>query len=212
MKYLIKILTISLIIVFGFSCGPSTVKKPKIPPTQYEQVHKSVCFDVFQSINLGIQPGILTKDFTVGDYIVGDYLTAANYSMPDNQYVIVDETWFKNHILPGFEKFLWNNGIEGYKNLRNDCDDFARAFTFYVRIKFRTMGFLKASPAIGDLHYANPPEKQKEFGDLHAINIGIFLDAQGNKVVRFIEPQNNPPSFIQLDEETIKYYIHHMGM
>ena len=204
--------TCIVILILGLSaCGPSTVKPPSEPP-RYEQVHHSVCSQIFRDANLGIKPGIITKDFTVGGILVGDFITASNYILPDTEYVIVDEDWFKRHIIPDFENFLWKNGIESYDKMRNDCDDFARAFTFYVRIKFRTMGFIKATPAIGDLHYSTPFVGGGLLGGGHAMNVGIFLNSSGEKVVRFIEPQTKPPSFVELDEETKKYYIKHLSM
>jgi len=195
------------------ACGPSTTKPPTTVPPRYEQVDQSICLNLFRENKIGIYPGVLTKDFEVAGIPVGDFITAANYVMPDGQYIIVDEEWFKREILNKmqFESFLFKNGIEGYNKLRNDCDDFSRAFTFFVRIKFRTMGFMKATPAIGDLHYSTPYDNSEtEFGGGHAINIGIFLDKNGKRVIRFIEPQG--PNFVELDEETKQYYIRFMGM
>lgn len=162
--------------------------------------------------NVGISSGIITKDFEVAGVPVGDFITAANYVMPDETYLIVDEDWFKKEFLTttGFQSFLFNNGIQNYSDLRNDCDDFSRAFSFYARIKFRAMGFKESSPSVGDLYYRTPYDGTAQLGGGHAINIGVFLDKNGNKVIRFIEPQG--PNFTQLDAETQKYYISFLGM
>ena len=194
-------------------CGPSTTEKPSSKPARYEQIGSPTLVGYLRDSNIGISPGIITKDFEVGGYPVGDFITAANYVTPDTYYIMVDEEWFKKEILNtmAFKGFLFKNGIESYNELRNDCDDFSRAFTFYCRIKFRTMGFMKATPAVGDLHYSTPENNTgPELGGGHAINIAILLDKNGNKVIRFVEPQG--PNFVELPEETKKYYITHMGM
>ena len=194
-------------------CGPSTTDKPSTKPTRYEQIPSNLLTKYLRDSGIGIAPGIITEDFEVGGYPVGDFITAANYVTPDTYYILVDEEWFEKEILNtlAFKSFLFKNGIQSYNELRNDCDDFARAFTFYSRIKFRTMGFLKATPAVGDLHYGTPNDNSgTELGGGHAINIVILLDKNGNKVIRFVEPQG--PKFVELDEETKKYYINHMGM
>ena len=183
------------------ACGPYTTKKPQTKPSKYEHIDKFQCLQILRTNNIGIYPGILTKDFSVGGIVVGDWLSAANYVTADSHYVIVDEEWFKKEILPGFRGFMIKNGIQNYQDLRNDCDDFTRAFSFYVRVKFRTMGFLKSSPAIGDVYYNdyNSNTGNDGFGGGHAINGGIFLDKNGKVVVRFIEPQGIIPSFVELD-------------
>ena len=193
-----------LCLIFGMlisACGPSTTKKPQTKPPRYEQVEKFQCLQILRTNNIGIIPGILTKDFSVGGIVVGDWLSAANYVMADSYYIIVEEEWFKKEILPGFQDFIFKNGIENYSKLRNDCDDFSRAFSFYVRVKFRTMGFLKATPAIGDVYYNfyDPDADENVLVSGHAINGGIFLDKNGKVVVRFIEPQGLVPSFVELD-------------
>ena len=195
-------------------CGPSTTKKPSTKPSKYEQLHQVDCLTILRTNKVGLQPGIITKDFSVGGRVIGDWISAANYVMADSQYIIVEEEWFKKEILPGFQSFLFKNGIQNYKDLRNDCDDFARAFSFYVRIKFRTMGFLKATPAIGDIYYKyyDPNSNSETLTSGHAINGGIFLDKNGNKVVRFIEPQGISPKFIELDESIKTTGITFFGM
>lgn len=132
----------------------------------------------------------------------------------DEKYVIVDEEWFKENILFGFDDFLFKNGIKEY-GLKNDCDDFARAFSFYCRVKYRSLGYMKSSPAIGDFYYKWSSGNQNSLLDgAHAINVGIFLDKSGNKVVRFIEPQkpNKLYSIDLINEEIRKYYVEHVGM
>lgn len=75
------------------------------------------------------------------------------------------------------------------------------------------MGFKDSSPAVGDLYYSTPYDNSEAaLGGGHAINAGIFLDKNGNKVFRFIEPQGNAPHFVELDEETRKYYIQFFGL
>lgn len=196
----------------SIGCGPSTTKKPETKPQRYEEIEENQLVKFLRDSKVGISPGILTKDFEVGGYPVGDVISAANYVTPDEKYMIVDEEWFKKEILGdfGFKSFLFKNGIESYSSLRNDCDDFSRAFSFYVRIKFRTMGFKSSTPAVGDLYYRTPYDGTAELGGGHAINIGIFLDKNGSKVIRFIEPQG--PNFVELDKETQEYYIDYMGM
>lgn len=211
MSTLFVALTIFCLVFTG--CGPSTTDKPSTKPPRYEQIGSTDLVVYLRDSNIGISPGIITKDFEVGGYPVGDFITAANYVTPDIYYMMVDEDWFKKEILNpmAFRSFLFKNGIESYNDLRNDCDDFARAFTFYTRIKFRTMGFMKSTPAVGDLHYSTPENNEGEkIGAGHAINIVVLLDKNGNKVIRFVEPQG--PNFTELSEETKKYYINHMGM
>lgn len=206
---ILYVITVMLII----SCSPSTTSKPQTKPSRYEQIKQSQCLLILRTNKVGLQPGILTKDFSVGGMVIGDWLSAANYVMADSEYIIVDEEWFKKEILPGFQAFLFKNGIQNFKDLRNDCDDFARAFSFYVRIKFRTMGFLKATPAVGDVYYKYyDPNGGEALTAGHAINGGIFLDKDGNKVVRFIEPQGIIPNFVDLDPSIRSTSIVFFGM
>ena len=183
LKYRLILLTSIFCLVFT-GCKPSTVSKPEEKPTQYSQEGKPQIIWTLRREN-GIDSDSLV--------------------FPDHYYIVVDEEWFKQQIMPGFQSFLYKNGIQNYSEMRKDCDDFARAFSFYVRVKFRTMGYMKATPAVGDLHYSN-----LDMG--HAINVGVFYEkGTTNKVVRFIEPQF-PPRFVELDEETKKYYVKYIGM
>lgn len=140
----------------------------------------------------------------------------ANFIYGDEKYAVVSENWFISEILPGFNVFLVNNGINGYTKLKNDCDDFARAFTFYCRVKFRSLGYTDFSPAVGDFYYkwSTGDNRNTLLDGAHAICIGVFLDESGNKVVRFIEPQkaNKLHTVDSIDEEIRKYYVEHIGM
>ena len=196
------------------ACGPSTTKKPDSFPPRTEQIISGDMLGLLRTEKIGIAPGFFTEDFEVGGIVVGDMISAANYVLPDSKYLIVDEEWFNDNILNtlDFKEFLFRNGIENYSSLRNDCDDFARAFSFYVRIKFRTMGVKDSTPAVGDLYYSTPQDGTAELGGGHAINVGVFLDKNGKKIIRFIEPQGTAPHFVELDDETRKYYIRFLGM
>jgi hypothetical protein len=165
------------------ACNPtSTTPRPHTKPAKYEKVGAS---DI---------SWLLRRDNGID----------ANFILPDNYYAVVDEKWFDEEVIPGFQSFLFKNGVENYTQLRNDCDDFARAFSFYVRIKFRTMGYIDSTPAVGDFFY-----QTMDMG--HAINVGVFFDATGKKIVRFIEPQALTTKVV-IDEETRKYYVKHLGM
>jgi hypothetical protein len=181
-KLFINILILLIGCFLFWGCGPSTTTKPTKKPFRTEQVSSP---DIMW---------ILRRENNID----------ANFIMPDLFYTIVDEEWFKQEIMPGFQNFLSKNGINSYSELRNDCDDFARAFSFYVRVKFRTMGYMKSTPAVGDFYYS-------DFDTGHAINVGVFFDKSGNKVVRFIEPQF-PPRFVNVDDEVKKFYVKHLGM
>ena len=179
-KYLIILSLVAMLLV---ACNPvSTTSPPATKPAKYEKITIS---DV---------SWILRRDNGID----------AEFVLPDKYYVIVDEKWFDEEVIPGFQFFLMRNGISNYSQLRNDCDDFARAFSFYVRIKFRTMGYIDATPAVGDFYY-------QALDTGHAINVGIFFDATGKKIVRFIEPQA-PMSKIIIDDETKKYYVKYLGI
>jgi hypothetical protein len=131
----------------------------------------------------------------------------------DSKYVIVDENWFVEKVLFGFEQFLFDNGIQNY-SLRNDCDDFARAFSFYCRVKYRELGYMKSSPAVGDFYYKwSDGDPNSLLNNGHAINVGIFFNSAGEKVVRFIEPQkpNKLYDISFIDEEIRRYYVEHVG-
>jgi hypothetical protein len=140
----------------------------------------------------------------------------SNFIYGDEKYVVVSENWFISEILPGFKEFLVKNGISGYAKLKNDCDDFARAFTFYCRVKFRSLGYTDFSPAVGDFYYkwSTGDNRNTLLDGAHAICVGVFLDESGNKVVRFIEPQEADKlySVESIDEEVRKYYVEHVGM
>lgn len=181
--HLILFIILSLFCLIFIGCGPSTTSKPEKPNLYSQEGSPQIMWT-------------LRRD---------NGIDANAMVFPDKYYIVVDEEWFKQKIMPGFQEFLFKNGIENYNKLKNDCDDFARSFSFYVRIKFRTMGYMESSPAVGDLHYSN-----LDVG--HAINVGVFYEKNTtNKVVRFIEPQF-PPRFVDLDEETKKYYVNYIGM
>jgi hypothetical protein len=130
-------------------------------------------------------------------------IDARNYILADSKYTLVDEAWFKANVMNGFNNFLWRNGIAYVDKKKNDCDDFARGFSFFSRVKSMQLKSIDSSLAVADLYY-------RTIGDGHAINAAVVLNNFGEWKLLFIEPQG--PSIIQLDDEYKKYYVIHVGM
>lgn len=176
---LLSILAVSLSLLV--SCGPSTTTPITSKPTIQKSI-TSADVSWFIRRENGIDP---------------NYFTTA-----DTNYVAVDEEWFKANIMDTFNAFLSKNGVAIADAKKNDCDNFARAFSFHTRVKSMQSKFMNADMAVGDLYYKN-----LDFG--HAINVAIVLDKEGNKKLIFIEPQG--PSIVKLDDEYKKYYIIYIG-
>jgi len=188
---IVYLLAIFFIIPLFISCGKSVITDSDGKPVNIELVADPQISWVLRREN-GID----------ADVVYGDL-----------NYAVVDEKWFINEVIGGFGNFLKKNGIDNYNALNNDCDDYARAFSFYCRVKFRQLGY-KASMAVGDFYYRTPYDNSALLGGGHAMNVGIFLDTNGKKVVRLIEPQIPVRIYpvTHLDEETLKYYVNHIGM
>jgi hypothetical protein len=130
----------------------------------------------------------------------------------DKYYVMVDEDWFKSKIVDGFNDYLFKNGVSRANAKKNDCDDFSRNFSCFVRNFSIQSSFLEYDISAGELYYTIPSEMNpaNPIGITgHAINVAVVLDKSGNKKIIYIEPQG--PLMVQLEEETKKNYVSFIG-
>jgi hypothetical protein len=178
--YVIVSLLVCLLIIVG--CKPSTTNVIISEPIQKENIYWS----------------------DLQWYIKYDSgLNSTDTLYADNDYVLVDEDWFKENILNQFNDFLSKNGVYFGDANKNDCDNFSRAFSFFARVKSSQAKFLKYDIAVGELYYKN-------FDVGHAINFAIVLDKEGKKKIIFIEPQG--PSIVNFSEEFKQSFVQYVGM
>jgi hypothetical protein len=178
--YIIVSLLVCLLIIVG--CKPSTTDIITSEPTIKENIYWS----------------------DLQWYIKNDSgLNSVDTLYADNDYVLVDEIWFNENILNQFNDFLSKNGVYFGDVNKNDCDNYARAFSFFARVKSSQAKFLNYDIAVGELYY-----KDFDFG--HAINFAIVLDKDGKKKMLYIEPQG--PTIINFSEEYKESFVKYVGM
>lgn len=100
----------------------------------------------------------------------------------DKYYTVIPEETFNSLILDKFNTFLSQNGMVFGDAKKNDCDDFARAFSFFSRavsIKNKEFAY---DLAVGELLY-------ETMDSGHAINVAIVLDKNNKTKLLYIEPQ-----------------------
>lgn len=179
----IKFLFVLILSIGVIGCGPSTTTSPTGNPQKIEDI---AAFDLtwYLKHTNNLVP--------INDYIIAD-----------GDYSLVDEDWFKQNILNTFNDFLFNNGVLLANKKKNDCDDFARAFSFYTRIKSMQCSAIDYDMAVADVYLQN-----FDFG--HAINMVVVLDKNGNKKVIFIEPQG--PKIITLTDQQKTEDVSYIGL
>jgi len=160
-QYTISIILILLLLT---ACKPSTTVTSITNKPQLQ-------FDIrWQDLRW-----FITKD----NKIIADYDIFA-----DSYYTIVDEAFFTNTVLNQFDNFLIKNNINLAITNKNDCDKFARGFSFFSRVKSIQCADIQYSMPVADFYY------NLGFDKSHAINIAIVLDNITNqKKLLFIEPQ-----------------------
>jgi hypothetical protein len=121
---------------------------------------------------------------------------AENTSVADAEYSLCSERWIRDSINLKFDGFLHKMDMTKYAVNANDCDDFARAFTVFIKFEFkRAVDNPTSSVSVGEFYYV------RKVGGPHAINFIIALDENKNKVLLFYEPQLK--SFLKLTKEEI---------
>lgn len=179
LKYILLVITLS---IFVISCGPSTTSGIEGKPALQQEIS-----------SIELERFIKNSNSVAAD----------TFLFADATYTLVDEEWFKKNVLNKFNEFLVKNGVSSASVEKNDCDDFSRAFSFFVRVKSNQSNFIKYDISGGELYY-----RTLDMG--HAINIAVVLDKNGNKKLLFIEPQG--PSLVNLDDEYKKFYVIYVGM
>ena len=118
-------------------------------------------------------------------YIVKDKKLTADFDIfADDYYTLVDEAFFTNNVLNKFDAFLLNNNIDLAASKKNDCDKFARGFSFFARAKSVQFTEIQYAMPVADYYY------KVGFDKAHAINIAVVLDNNTNqKKLICIEPQ-----------------------
>jgi len=107
-----------------------------------------------------------------------------NILLTDDIYIVVSEDWFIDNLLVGYKKWMYeshNNYM--FKYDKNDCDDFARAFSFYCRTMGKYYPNFRCNFAVGDLFYKN-------ISINHVINSVVVLDKNNKYKIIQIEPQD----------------------
>lgn len=100
----------------------------------------------------------------------------------DKYYTAISERDFKSLILDHFNEFLAANGMSFGDSKKNDCDDFARAFSFFSRVVSIKHKEFNYDLAVGELLY-------ETMDGGHALNVAIVLDNNNKTKLLYIEPQ-----------------------
>jgi len=102
----------------------------------------------------------------------------------DKCYNLSSMKWLRDVESEKFYDFLNYSGMLRYKLEINDCDDFARAFTFFCKREYRLSNRnIRCSIAVGEFYYIT--EKNKN----HAVNFVIVLNSNRDKELLFYDPQ-----------------------
>ena len=181
-KNISLIIFIFVISILFFACSPKTTDPIDSKPPRHQEVYGMDIMRFMKNTN-GVN--------------------ADSYIFADMKYTIVDEFWFKENIMREFNNFLFKNGVGFNDKKKNDCDDFARGFSFFSRVKSMQIKSIDYTLAVADVYY-----KTLDMG--HAINAVIVIDNNEKWKLLFIEPQG--PTIVQLDEEYKKFYVTYVGM
>lgn len=183
---MIKHLIIGIIItIFLSSCSPTSVQpvidKPKISK---DISYQDLRWFIVRENNIEPQADVFA----------------------DNKYTLVDEEFFTKNVIQQYNKFLFNNNIMLGMSNKNDCDKYARGFSFFSRIK---------SVQCSDINYSMPVADYYYYTTLstgHAINLTVVLDNKTSKMkILFIEPQG--PIKINIDTlQPTNHFIEFIGM
>ena len=131
-------------------------------------------------------------------------LYGVNYSstvFADPEYNLLAKDWVETNAQMDFLEFLRGLGLTEWKQNVGDCDDFAKAFTVFLKSYVKKKHPDAASPAVGEIYYV------RDEGGSHAINIIVLDDPSGLYSLEFFEPQLQ--KFVSLSNEEIKsiYFI-----
>lgn len=181
-KYISILIAIIATSILFVACGPKTTGPITSNPAIQEEVYGMDVMRFMKNTNR---------------------IDANEYVLADTKYTIVDEAWFRSNVMNGFNNFLSKNGVGFGDKKKNDCDDFARGFSFFSRVKSMQAKSLDSNLAVADVYY-----KTLEMG--HAINAAVVFDNFKEWKLIFIEPQG--PTVVTMDEEYRKYYVIHVGM
>jgi len=119
----------------------------------------------------------------------------------DPEYNLLSKDWVETNAQMDFLQFLRDLGLTEWKQNVGDCDDFAKAFTVFLKSYVKKKHPDAASPAVGEIYYV------RDEGGSHAINIIVLDDPSGLYSLEFFEPQLQ--KFVSLSNEEIKsiYFI-----
>lgn len=126
----------------------------------------------------------------------------------DGLYCAMDENWFTNNVLVEYNQFLTQLQLENrYSYEKNDCDDYARSFTFFCRLKSLRIPDIKYSMPVADIFYHVNGSQLIN----HAINAVIVLTKDGKLKIIYIEPQT-PAKLLESSYTNITKNIYYLAM
>jgi len=114
----------------------------------------------------------------------------------DPEYNLLSKDWVETNAQMDFLQFLRDLGLTEWKQNVGDCDDFAKAFTVFLKSYIKKEHPNAASPAVGEIYYI------RDEGGAHAINVIVLDDPSGLYSLSFFEPQAQ--KFVNLSQEEIK--------
>ena len=159
--------------------------------------HISVSLICILSIFLNVSSIFFTNNKSIDNTISSEKIESllsdvhsnpSNSSFGDLTYSIPTKKWIDGEISINFEKFIDRMGMRKYSPDRNDCDDYARAFTLFCKVEYKRYNRdKKFSPAVGEFYYVK--DFSKTNNRAHAINFIVELDDVGNLKLSFYDPQ-----------------------
>jgi len=143
---------------------------------------------------------------TISNTDVRGYLFAYGVNLnstvfADSEYNLLAKDWVVDNAQPDFKEFLFQLGFNKWEKNNSDCDDFAKAFTVFLKSYVKKSKPKAASPAVGEVYYI------RRVGGAHAINIIVLADSDGAPTLAFFEPQEHKFVNLTLEEIQSIYFI-----
>jgi hypothetical protein len=125
----------------------------------------------------------IVPNLEVRSQLIANGVTLQSTIFADAEYNLLAKDWIEANAQPKFVVFLDELGFTQWEKNNSDCDDFAKAFTVFLKSYLKKLYPDVASPAVGEIYYT-----QKTGGD-HAINIIVLRGPKGSTTIGFFEPQ-----------------------
>jgi hypothetical protein len=138
-----------------------------ITPTNIITPRKTVGYDTISSTNIRI----LLNKWNIKPRML---------EISDDDYIALPKSHVDAYV-KGYIGFATLNGLYPGRKQKNDCDDFARAFSFYFRASANRNTNFASNIAVADIYYCNTNES-------HAVNLIIVVSTNYQYEPIFVDP------------------------